>query len=384
MKNFVSIESLRAYMAWWVVIGHASHLTRASDFLPQTLVRLIERGDIAVNVFIIISGFVITHLIESKRERYAPYLVRRFFRIFPVYLFCLILAIIITYLYQAAYFHPWVVGVEMRQARAMEESSRFFTHLGLHLTLLHGVFSDSFLPFSSSTFLAPAWSLSLEWQFYLIAPALIFLVSRAGYTMIFTISLLIGFYALAHSQMLGYWSYPSFLPLSIHYFLIGILSRQCLGQLQRNEVRVEAFVAVAALIAILSGPVEALVWITFLSFAMLEIGLMRLEIFGGARIMAFFVLHPTVARIGTWSYSTYLIHIPVFSVVVGTATLFLPSVSQELVVLLVVTSLPIVLLVSWLSFTFIEKPFNSIGRKLARRLAEGEPQGSSGKHSVLT
>lgn len=384
MQNFVSIESLRAYMAWWVVVGHASHLTRASDFLPQTLVRLIERGDIAVNVFIIISGFVITHLIESKHERYAPYLVRRFFRIFPVYLFCLLLAIIITNLYQAAYFHPWVVGLEMRQARAMEESSRFLSHLGLHLTLLHGVFSDSFLPFSSSTFLAPAWSLSLEWQFYLVAPALIFLVSRSGYTMVLTIAVLLGFFALAHSQVLGIWSYPSFLPLSIHYFLIGILSRQCLGQLQRNEARVEAFVAVAALIAILSGPVEALIWITFFSFAMSEIGLMRLEIFGGGRIMALFVLHPTVARIGTWSYSTYLIHIPVFSVVVGTVTLCLPAISQELVVLLVIISLPIVLLVSWLTFTFIEKPFNSIGRKLARRLAVREPQGRSGKHSVLT
>ncbi|MFG1346775.1 acyltransferase [Xanthobacter autotrophicus DSM 431] len=370
MQNFVSIESLRAYMAWWVVLGHASHLTRAADFLPQPVVRLIERGDIAVNVFIIISGFVITHLLASKKENYAPYLTRRFFRIFPVYLFCLILAIAITDLYQAAYFHTWVVGVDMRQARALEESSNFFTHLGLHLTLLHGILPDTFLPFASSTFLAPAWSLSLEWQFYLVAPVLIFLLSRSSIVMLATVGVSLIVFAIVHTGKLGTWAYPSFLPISIQYFLIGILSRQCLGRLRQQGLVAEPLIVLAALIALLAGPLEALIWIVFLAFTMMEMGVLRLQTGALEKLANVFVFNPLVARVGTWSYSTYLIHIPVFSIVVGGATLMLPAVSQALAVVLVLLSLPLVLLVSWCTFMLVEKPFNGFGRQLAKRMSE--------------
>jgi peptidoglycan/LPS O-acetylase OafA/YrhL len=56
-------------------------------------------GSLAVKVFIIISGFVIFFLIDTRKEPYRAYITRRFFRLFPILavlltasVFCLILA----------------------------------------------------------------------------------------------------------------------------------------------------------------------------------------------------------------------------------------------------------------------------------------------------
>lgn len=369
MKNFVSIESLRAYMAWWVVLGHASHLARGSDFLPRPFVQILERGDIAVNVFVIVSGFVITHLISSKNESYAPYITRRFFRIFPVYIACLAIAMLLTKFYQAAYSNPWVVASDMRAERILAEQQNFWTYAGLHLSLLHGMVPDSLLPFASSTFLAPAWSLSLEWQFYLIAPGLIALLARKSVTMMVTAMGLIATFAIFKSGTMGYWAYPSFLPLSIHYFLIGILSRVALGALQDGTLKVEFLVLPAILIAAISGPLESVIWITFLGFTLIELGTLKLESPMLRRAMELLIVNPRIATLGAWSYSSYLLHIPIFSIVIGSATLLWPGMNQVRVILLLAGCMPLVLLASWASFSAIEKPFNLIGRRIANRMS---------------
>ena len=48
------------------------------------------------------------------------------------------------------------------------------------LLLLQGVIPDQLFSHAGDAFLAPAWSLTLEWQFYLIAPLIIagFLLKR--------------------------------------------------------------------------------------------------------------------------------------------------------------------------------------------------------------
>jgi len=368
MRNFTSIESLRAYMAWWVVIGHASHLGGWASYLPKPIVTLVERGDIAVNVFIIVSGFVITHLIQTSKELYAPYLVRRFFRIFPIYLVCLFLAIAVRDLYQAAYFHPWAVGVEMRQLRAESEAANFAAHFGLHLTLLHGVIPDTLFKFASSAFLAPAWSLSLEWQFYLVVPAILHFLRRSTVVSIAFVLVCLAFHKIVVSGYLGTWSYASFLPLSIHYFLIGIISRLILEELIAKQFRAETVIVLSALIATIAGPLEAVIWSVFFTFILVELEVVGIESPFLRMASTLLVFNSKVARTGSWSYSTYLVHIPVFSVVVGSATVLSANISQLMASLLILVSLPVVLLLSKAMFSFVEQPFNKIGRQFANKM----------------
>lgn len=43
-------------------------------------------------------------------------------------------------------------------------------NIPLHLLMLHGVVPEVLVARAPGAFLAPAWSVSLEWQFYLVAP----------------------------------------------------------------------------------------------------------------------------------------------------------------------------------------------------------------------
>jgi peptidoglycan/LPS O-acetylase OafA/YrhL len=174
VKGFVSFDALRGYMAWWVVVGHALHITGMQDRFLSAF----TAGDHAVNVFVSLSGFVICHLLLERQESYQAYLTRRAFRIFPIYLLALACAIALSGAYDFVYQGDWIFEREMRQLRAASTDANFATYLGLHLTLLHGLVPDTWLPFSASSLLAPAWSLSLEWQFYLIAPLIVGALAR--------------------------------------------------------------------------------------------------------------------------------------------------------------------------------------------------------------
>ena len=52
-----------------------------------------RHGALAVNCFMIISGFVIFMLLDQKKEHYGFFILRRFFRIFPVYPVLFLLAL---------------------------------------------------------------------------------------------------------------------------------------------------------------------------------------------------------------------------------------------------------------------------------------------------
>ena len=47
-------------------------------------------GKAAVEGFIVLSGYVITQLILTKRESYRTFITRRFMRLFPVFFVCLL------------------------------------------------------------------------------------------------------------------------------------------------------------------------------------------------------------------------------------------------------------------------------------------------------
>jgi len=365
MKNSVAIESLRAWMAWWVVFGHAAHLSGADQFLNTYLYKLLTNAGTGVDVFIIVSGFVITNLLLIKKEKYSQYIMRRAFRIYPIYIVSVIISIFTLELYSAAYGGgSWVIEYDMRIARAAAQDTRFWEHLFLHLTMLHGILPDSIMPFSGTAFLAPAWSLSLEWQFYLLAPLLIALLSGRTNIMLATTAFLLVLHVAFSSGHFGVWLYKPFLPLAIEYFLIGIFSRLALEYRPLIRMPPELLLAAGATAALFAGKLAMLIWVTFFILVLYEQGYVARasKLFGlFARLVA---LNPYISTVGKWSYSTYLIHIPIFSIVVGGAIKLFGPQSQTTYVIWLVICMPLVFFASKYLYRFIEVPFIDLGRRV--------------------
>ena len=131
---------------------------------------IVNLGGLGVAVFFVVSGFCI-HLsyLRAKKAGLLPFFARRFFRIYPAYIFSLLFVIFII---------PnsrWVGNWQALSANWID--------LILHLFL-----ANNFLPQTLWSINGIYWSLAIEFQLYLLFPLLIFLTIRLGWrqTMIVT------------------------------------------------------------------------------------------------------------------------------------------------------------------------------------------------------
>jgi peptidoglycan/LPS O-acetylase OafA/YrhL len=161
-------------MAWWVVLGHVS--LAFGWGLP-----LVDDNGLAVDVFILLSGFVIARLIDRKDEAYGAYIARRAFRLLPLYLPVLLLSALLLPIQLEAWRSLAAPTPSDLNRIALAEAAigHLRAHLGAHLLLAQGLVPQGLLPWAAFTILGQAWSISLEWQFYLVAPLLVWsLVDR--------------------------------------------------------------------------------------------------------------------------------------------------------------------------------------------------------------
>jgi exopolysaccharide production protein ExoZ len=136
-----AIELFRGIAAFMVLTFHYAYFfTSELSFL-----NFLQTG---VDLFFIISGFVFAPLILSGNITIKPYLIRRFFRIYPLYFFSLLL-------YYG--FAP--------------EDPQKFTFFIDHLFFLHTTSSIQEAMFFNGV----TWTLPIEAEFYLLVPLLAFL-----------------------------------------------------------------------------------------------------------------------------------------------------------------------------------------------------------------
>lgn len=367
MKHFRSLDGMRAWLAWSVVLFHMILLTAADQWQP-ILAHAYILSRVCVPCFLIISGFVITHLLLEKKERYLPYIARRLLRIYPLYFCCLGLGIFATYLHFAAFAdHPWGNYVPQPQILSEELAGSHGTHLELHLlahlTMTHGLISNTVLPMSQYMFLGPAWSASLEWQFYLVAPLILFgLRTRRGQ---FVVALAtVAAFAAFQRGWFGAFDDPSFLPGGGIYFAAGIATRLVYPKLPTLSAYPAAAIVLAGGSVLLAPAFLPLfVWLAFITWLRVEHAsdpISRgIDRFAGA------ALNSKLARyLGTRSYSTYLVHEPIIHIVVYVcirkyALGIAPTVAVTFI------SVPIMTLgASILLYKYVEAPFIAFGKRV--------------------
>lgn len=375
VPSLTGIDGARAWLALVVLVSHAFDFTGLGGFDARSLAGQASwhAANLAVDVFIIISGFVICHMRLRRPEPYILYIARRALRIFPVYLICLGIALLTApILHDAIIAVPWSDG--MMRAFAVAETTQLTpTHLPrlllAYLTLVEGALPDTVLDQTSFRLLPPAWSLSLEWQFYLVAPFWIAFVRTSRGPMISS-ALAIVAWVLFERGAFGPFSLPSFLPAAAPYFAIGIATRLALeggrpAARQRHAITATAGAAAPfLLVGWLLGCVHTRdVLVATLLWMLLVILITR----GSNRrhgSLAFLLEASWVVAIGRRSFSVYILHWPLLACLTALSVTVLRLDQVPSFVFVLALGLLLTLLGATVLFRSVEEPVIAFGRRL--------------------
>lgn len=145
-------------------------------------------GWMGVQLFFVLSGFLITDILLKmkdklpRREFFIKFYGRRFLRIFPLYYFYLILLALLIYYLPS-------LGLN---ALKSEIGQGFINQIWVAVFYVYDFFHASIF-FERSRFFTHLWSLSVEEQFYLLWPLLIFLTPREKFKQLCFTAIGLGF-----------------------------------------------------------------------------------------------------------------------------------------------------------------------------------------------
>jgi Predicted acyltransferases len=367
---YVELESIRGLMAWWVVFGHLYSCFRlAIGHVPPVINEILLATAIPVDIFICLSGFFIAMALSGKRRGYRPYIIRRAFRIIPIYLLAMALAALLFNERMSVRVDlPWNTPA---QSAAVENywtsiAGNITTYLIPCVLLLQGLIPDQWLAHAGDAFLAPAWSLTLEWQFYLIAPFLVAVFSYRRGKELLVVSSLVALLFLENSGLT--FSYGSFILIKLPVFIIGMLTHDLFhrekGALRNGLLIIVIVLAVGLIARSFANFASIMLWAVLAIVIKLNSKLDQPVLTRMLELSKTPLRNKILVRLGGVSYSTYLIHILVIDLVMIAAKK-LGYLSGDRVVLFIVLSILLTYFISSLIHKWVELPFIEMGKKLA-------------------
>jgi peptidoglycan/LPS O-acetylase OafA/YrhL len=347
-KTFGALDGLRA-LSILAVVWHHTYEVPTGWWAT-------DRGFLGVDLFFVISGFLIVSLLLRERDRrqtisLRDFYIRRFLRIFPLYygfLFAL-------------------TAVFLTIGRNANLRDAFFSDLPWALT-----YTSNWA--SLTTFLAITWSLSAEEQFYIVWPPLERFARRWALWILgvlLVVSQLIHFgFADGILAAMGFVSpepmmlrQTTFTPIILGVFLAHALHHpQTFTRLEPVlGWRYTPVVAVAVIVGICSIPIHDIT-----GWPRLSLHVMMTVLLGSAVIREDHALMPVLrfkpfVHIGILSYGIYLLHMLCRHV----ANAGLSALGVKALWPLFPVTLAITVAVAWVSFTFYEKRFLALKHRFS-------------------
>ncbi len=341
MKYRPEIDGLRAIALIPVILYHAGF-------------ELFSGGYVGVDVFFVISGYLITTIIlsELKEERFSiiRFYERRARRILPALFFVMI----ISFVFAWAWFLP-------KELKAFSKSLVAITLFSSNILFWRD--SGYFAAPSEFNPLLHTWSLSVEEQYYVIFPIALLALWRFGrkkIVIVLTITAMLSF------SIAQWWSatHPNaafyLLPSRGWELLIGALVSLYLFSENKKQIEKNTYIqseisAILGLVLILFSVFLYTKNTPFPSaYALVPtIGTALIIIFGSQKTrIGRFIGNKYFVGIGLISYSAYLWHQPIF--VFARIKGITQSNKPELIALSLLS-----LILAYISWRFIEKPFRS-------------------------
>lgn len=349
-RYFAEVDGLRFMAILPVLIQHLSERVQrystvdwATVSAEDPVVFWASRGTIGVFVFFAISGFVLAlpfakyHLQSGRKVSLKSYFWRRLTRLEP----------------------PYIIWMTLFFFVLLAKGSTFgelFPHLGASLLYNHN------LAYADYSLINPvAWSLEIEIQFYLLAPALAWLFFRWENAYLRR-GLLLGGVAvvLGLQQYFNWYALPYKLTLlwQLHYFLIGFLVAD-LFLTSWKGARTDRGPWLWDVLAVGTFVLMCLSWSAdFPKRLVFSLALLVFMVAGfRGNYFTRFLRLPWIAAIGGMCYTIYLIHLPLLeglsrvSTKLSVGTSFGVNLGLQMLLLF-----PILLIVSAIGFLLIEKP----------------------------
>ncbi len=335
------IDGLRALAVIPVILFHAGFQTLSGGF-------------VGVDIFFVISGYLITSIILSEKRAGTFSLVsfyeRRARRILPPLFLVMLACLPFAYL--------WLMPSHL------EEFSRSLIYVPLFLSNMFFLKQSGY--FDGAVELKPllhTWSLAVEEQYYLFFPAILLLIWRLPRRWMVGFFLVMGLMSLGLAQFNFFSKSADFyiLPTRFWELLIGVLVAFYLTNVNRHEIlpnKPANFISFSGLSLILYSVFYLTKDTPYPSFYTL------MPTIGTAFIILFATPKTFVGRllsirllvgIGLISYSAYLWHQPLF------AFARYRSLSEPTSLMFLGLSL-ITLFLAYISWRYIEKPFRDRSR----------------------
>ncbi len=223
VRRLECLDGLRGVLALYVLLSHMAPFAAVPHWLAQSL----SHGEAAVDVFFILSGMVIVRSLEGFGYNARAFLIARTGRIFPVFLLVFPVAVAVQVLPTGFARMPWI-GRDS-PARSIWSGgwpASWAPEIAAHLSMTHGLFPDAVLPNAWVSFLGASWSLSTEWQFYMLVAVLAGWLarSRPGAMRLVLLLLVLAAAGVAwQAAVPAGWRFSrAFLPNKAQYFALGI------------------------------------------------------------------------------------------------------------------------------------------------------------------
>ena len=370
--RFRSIDALRGFAALWVFAYHlwcaffpghsaqAEPLSLSAD-TPATL-PLFGFGYAGIGLFFVLSGFCI-HLPQAKHFHRTgtdglalrPFAARRFWRLYPTFFASLFIAALAYLVMNLCWRRP--------MGEAGFTMDYFLDSSGFGWVGVNALFLLALQP-SALALNGVYWTLWYEVQFYLVYPLLLKLCRRCGFGPIAGLLLIVELlFALVPSPDALDGVKPHFewffLRRYFEWFL-GMLLAEKLAAGQALSLRTTGSAAIAGFAAGIAGTLHPVLWaIHELAFAVGSFGVVGFLIARPARESESVPVR-IFGRFGDFSYSLYLVHMPVMRLVFALETL-LPTPVREAGSFTAAGALCLVAVpaVAWGLYRAVEKPYMS-------------------------